>query len=174
MLKVRFDNRSKWLLPLIVPIALFPGTSDAVCLRINSYDDCLIEGLKGTTSDIAAQAIKRACTEKFPGKAKKTLRLSSQSAMERISGTAGYDGFGSLSGSLYNGSPFHVTGATLSIRPKVTESGEKNQVRLLAIELNAPQNSTGIFCIFIDGAFANAIRNGFDWSVTDISVLKEE
>ncbi len=173
MTSTRFQSLSTWLLSLAVLGGFFPGYADAVCSKKKSYDDCLLEGLKGTTSDVAAQAIKRACIEKFPGRTKKILRLSSPSAIERVTGTVS-TGYGSLSGNLYNGSPFHITGATLSIRPKVKDLEGKPLDRIFAIELNAPINTTGGFCISIDDAFAKSIGNGFDWSVVDISVIKDE
>jgi len=174
MTNSRSQNLSSWLLSLVVLSTFIPGHSEAICFKQKSYEDCLLEGLKGTTSDIAAQTIKRACAEKFPGKVRKSLRLSSPSATARVTGTASI-GPGTLSGHLYNGSPFYLTGVTLSVQPKGSDiSGEKSLGRLLAVELNAPQNSTSGFCIFIDGAFENSTRHGFEWSVVDISVVKEE
>lgn len=34
-----------------------------------TYEDCVLEGMKGTTSDVAAQEIRKACRSKFPQKA---------------------------------------------------------------------------------------------------------
>lgn len=174
MTRYEFTPVSKWLLSLVMLGAFLPGSSEAICLKKKSYEDCLLEGLKGTTSDIAAQAIKRACAEKFPSKAKRSLRLSSPSATTLITGTASI-GYGSLSGKLYNGSPFYLSGVTLMVQPKGTDAnGEKPLGRRLAIKLDVPQNSTDSFCISVDDAFENAIRSGFDWSIVDIFVIKEE
>ena len=43
-----------------------------------SYEDCIIDGMKGTTSDAAAQEIKRACRVKFPSKQPEKTAISKE------------------------------------------------------------------------------------------------
>ncbi len=47
-------------------LLLVPFASNADWFGPKTYEDCVISGLTGTTSDVAAQEIKRACRAKFP------------------------------------------------------------------------------------------------------------
>jgi hypothetical protein len=38
----------------------------------NKFNDCIIDGMKGVTSDIAARAVYKSCLDKFPDSAPKT------------------------------------------------------------------------------------------------------
>jgi len=89
---------------------------------VNNYDDCLLEGLKGTTSDAAARGIYRACRSKFPKKVPDYKALPSQ-AVAKLSGRVSFGGFTGqdLVGRFYNGSEWEV--ATIEISINDTDTG---------------------------------------------------
>ena len=76
-------------------------------LAPDNYEDCILEGMKGVTSDVAAREIRNACRKKFPveqEQQKSTRQLTS----EELSKIEGNGGIGSDSDSkfyceLYNG-----------------------------------------------------------------------
>lgn len=52
-----------------------------------TYEDCILEGMKGTTSDVAAQEIRKACRSKFPLPPKPTANkqtISGQQANQTL------------------------------------------------------------------------------------------
>ena len=51
---------------LIVSAFCLPNISFGQIFGPDNYDDCIIEGMQGVTSDIAARAILVACRDKFP------------------------------------------------------------------------------------------------------------
>jgi hypothetical protein len=52
----------------LIPIALMllPGPGHADVDEFSSYDECILESLKGVSSDVAANAIIASCRSKFP------------------------------------------------------------------------------------------------------------
>ena len=71
------------------------------------YDDCILENMKGVTSDNAAGQIRRSCKSKFPHETQKTIACVSNpftsSERSKLEGTANVS-YGYLSGKIYNGS----------------------------------------------------------------------
>jgi len=55
----------KYLLPALT-VFLSPGTSHADASEFSSYDECILESLKGVSSDVAANAIIASCRSTFP------------------------------------------------------------------------------------------------------------
>lgn len=53
---------------LIFVCVLFPLVANAGWFGPKDYDECILESMKGVTSDIAARAIQRSCRKKFPKK----------------------------------------------------------------------------------------------------------
>ena len=53
------------IIALYIGLCLCP-TLTAQTTTVGNYDDCILEYMKGVTSDIAAEAIKQACRRKFP------------------------------------------------------------------------------------------------------------
>jgi hypothetical protein len=51
---------------VFVLVVLSAGTGRAVGAEFTSYDECILESLKGVSSDIAANAIIASCRSKFP------------------------------------------------------------------------------------------------------------
>ena len=53
----------KWIFATIL---FFPLVCSADWFGPKNYEDCIIQGMQGTTSNLAAQEIKKACRTKFP------------------------------------------------------------------------------------------------------------
>jgi hypothetical protein len=54
------------LFPVFLLVMLPAGTGRAEVSEFTSYDECILESLKGVSSDIAANAIIASCRSKFP------------------------------------------------------------------------------------------------------------
>ena len=53
-------------LPLFLLVLLLAGPGRAEVSEFTSYDECILESLKGVSSDVAANAIIASCRSKFP------------------------------------------------------------------------------------------------------------
>lgn len=53
-------------------LLLVPLSCNADWFGPKTYEDCILEGMKGTTSNVAAQEIRKACRSKFPPPPKAT------------------------------------------------------------------------------------------------------
>lgn len=98
-----------------------PWVSFAGWFGPSDYDECIIDGMKNVTSDVAARLIRQSCAKKFPGK--KTPRTPWQTlpsdATERLTGKAYIDRLGRLTGNFYNGNAdWVVSDVTISIRER--------------------------------------------------------
>jgi hypothetical protein len=85
----------------------------------DDYDECILESMKGVTSDVAAKAIIRACRKKFPSDAptKPVERLPAE-VVQRLTGQLGIQS-GYLSGKMYNGNEdWTITEVTVVIADK--------------------------------------------------------
>ena len=97
-----------------------------------NYNDCILENMRGLTSDDAAREVRRACLRKFDGRtfasAPSECRTRPMTATElanlQISGRTSYEG---LKFSVYNGNNTSV---------------EKMSVRITDISFSAPQDYT--------------------------------
>lgn len=90
-----------------------------------TYDECIIESMKGVTSDVAAREIRRSCRKKFPIKstAPKTIELP-RSVLDKIDAKAHFkDGY--FGGKIFNGSDWHIS--TLKIAIKDNTSGKTRE-----------------------------------------------
>ena len=68
----------------------------------NSYDDCVLESMKGVSSDVAAAAIRKACRAKFPAVTQESVELPAE-ARKKIHGQAGMLPNDTFGGTIYNG-----------------------------------------------------------------------
>lgn len=89
----------------------------------DNYEDCILESMKGVTSDVAAKAIKAACRKKFP--IEKVQQPSSKQLtpeeLSKIEGNGGNIDFkGRLNCELYNGNEnIVITGVTIQLQKKI-------------------------------------------------------
>ena len=88
----------------------------------NDYDSCILESMKGVTSDVAARMIRNSCRQKFPEKAKEDAVLLPQSAKQKIDGKGNGSSSGYFRGTLFNGdNEWTVT----SIEVRITDNKTK-------------------------------------------------
>lgn len=83
----------------------------------SDYDECILEEMKGVTSDVAARLIRQSCQKKFPQKTleDKSVELPN-SALEKIEGKAGTSNTGYFEGNLFNGNgDWHITSLTVRL-----------------------------------------------------------
>ncbi|RZB30376.1 MAG: hypothetical protein SRB1_02656 [Desulfobacteraceae bacterium Eth-SRB1] len=67
----------KQVLTVALCLALILVASQGGWFGPNDYDECILESMKGVTSDVAARLIRRSCRDKFPPQAKKKPRTKS-------------------------------------------------------------------------------------------------
>lgn len=74
----------KWIFATIL---FFPLVCLADWFGPKNYEDCIIKGMQGTTSNLAAQEIKKACRTKFPAapmQQAKSKTMSGQAANQAL------------------------------------------------------------------------------------------
>lgn len=85
------------------------------CNRTSTYDECIIESMKGVSSDSAARAVKLSCRTKYPEKHPDDMELTA-ATLAKITGHAGVNEYGNFTGNIYNGSnEWSVTQVTVSL-----------------------------------------------------------
>ena len=119
------------------------------CFGQSNYDECIIESIKGVTSDVAARLVALSCREKFPEKPKeqkKTRELSSEE-LEQVTGRAG-DSIGNyFHGNLYNGNT-DVTITQVSFNITTRLSGQEVSRTYIA-DINISSQKTADFTLSI-------------------------
>lgn len=58
----------KWAAIFVVSTVCYPTVALAGLFGPSTYDECLLENLKGVGSDLAARAVAGVCSRKFPPK----------------------------------------------------------------------------------------------------------
>ena len=56
---------NKILTTIILLLSVLPSVGTAQIFGPSNYEDCIIEGMQGVASDVAAVAVRSACREKF-------------------------------------------------------------------------------------------------------------
>lgn len=109
----------------------------------NTFEECILDSMKGVTSDQAANAITYACRKKFPHQAepKKSTRTLTTDELKLVTGRGG-PSYSSdyYSINLYNGnSKINITNATIYIRTKI---GGKVVENFYANDVDIPPMTT--------------------------------
>jgi len=94
--------------------------ANAAATEPKNYNDCILENMKGVTSDVAAFAIKRACREKYAdtGQSDSNAQDLPQEALGKLTGRASV-GSGYFKGSIYNGNEsLTIMEVVVEFRPK--------------------------------------------------------
>lgn len=89
----------------------------------SDYDECILESMKGVTSDVAAKMIRQSCQKKFPKKTPEdnSVELPS-SVIEKIKGNATMTGYGYYEGNIFNGdNEWHITRLTIRVVDNKTQ-----------------------------------------------------
>jgi len=100
---------------------MVPTTAFAGWFGPSDYDECIIEGMKGVQSDVAARLVRQSCLKKFPPQKDKTPKSEKipQDSKENLSGHTGIGSLGYFSGNIYNGnSDWTVTELIINISEK--------------------------------------------------------
>lgn len=101
----------------VVMLAMFGRIYGVGPLGPSNYNDCVLAGMKGVTSDVVAQIISGACAQKFPPpRAPECVAHDlSQTELARLRGNADIQ-FHSLRVHLYNGNPkTKITALSVSV-----------------------------------------------------------
>ena len=133
------------ILTLFVPLPSYAGLFGP-----STYDECILDSMKGVTSDIAARFVARSCREQFPKSQKKTPETStlSQPQLIKVTGRAGGNSY--FSGSLYNGNKsLVITEITINISTTVS-GNEVSRSYTEAVKI-APQKTSSIGFSIIAG-----------------------
>lgn len=77
-------------------------------LEPKDFDECILENMKGVTSDVAARQIRKSCRSKFPYPSEKvtecTLQDFSTPEYNKLEASASITDYGYFQGNVYNGS----------------------------------------------------------------------
>lgn len=126
-------------------VILIPSAASAGWLGPNNYNECILESMKGVTSDVAARLVARSCSEKFPDKpvAQKKSRNLSTNELGQVTGRAGNNFGNYFNGNLYNGNTnLTVTQVTVVVTTKI---GGKEVSRTYVTDVNIPPQKTADF-----------------------------
>ena len=82
-------NMNKIILPIIaIGILMLTDYASAGLFGPSNFDECILQSMKGVTSDVAASLIAQSCRKKFPDKPKeeKKTRELSDSELAQLTG----------------------------------------------------------------------------------------
>ena len=132
----------KKTLTIALCLTLSPFTSQGGWLGASDYDECILESMKGVTSNLAARLIKESCRDKFPPKAKKKPRTSALTSEElgKLTGRAGLSYGNNYSGHIYNGNK-GITITKISFIVSTTIGGVETP-RTYTDDVNIPPQTT--------------------------------
>jgi hypothetical protein len=128
---------------------LFPGLVIAGWFGgPNDYNSCILESMKGVTSDVAARMIRSSCREKFPEKAHDEVELP-ESALQKIEGKGNSsDNNKNFEGTIFNGnSDWTVSSLEIRITDKETKAFRDYKVSFggIGTSYRLPPTMTGHF-----------------------------
>ena len=138
--------RNRTLATASLLILFVPLVGNAGLFGPSDYNECILESMKGVTSDVAAGVIVRSCREKFPKQPKKKpkSRELSHKELSQLTGRAGYDSFiKHYSGKIYNGNK-SVTVTEVSISVTTTFDGREVS-RTYTADVNIAPQTTADF-----------------------------
>jgi hypothetical protein len=128
---------TKFFLCATLIIFLCSGGAQAGWFGPSNFDECILDRIKGTQSDLAARAIMRACRQQFPDKPAESTPIP-QSCFAKITGNATVSG-GRIYGNIYNGCrDWHINSLTVFIQ------GDKNISSLSRFEKYMAEADPGL------------------------------
>lgn len=141
-------------------IIVIPTTSFAGLFGPSNFDECIIESMKGVTSDTAALAIATACRRKFPGKAQQKTVEVPEAVVGQLNGNASMSADGFFGGTAYNGNDnWCITQFTILIKPK---SNQQEKAIEYNVNVTVQPLTTQYFNIL---AFPTGYSGQFDWTI---------
>ncbi len=129
-------------------VILLSTESSAGWFGPSNYAECILESMKGVTSDRAATLVARSCREKFPDKPQKKTRELSSSELGQVTGRAGMESYISrFKGNLYNGNTsVTVTQVSVGVTTKIDG---KEVSRTYVTDVSIPPQNTADFSLSI-------------------------
>lgn len=134
------------------------------------YDECILDSMKGVTSNKAASMIERSCRKKFPTKIKyftKEYIDLTYEELKLIDGNGGMTTYGNaFAGTIYNGSSVIIS--SLKIKLTTTIKGEsKERIYTASTTGNifsdgVSPNSSGTFQVDV---FRGPSNSKYTWSI---------
>lgn len=147
----------------LVLLAMLCGLPQQACAGFfgpSNFDECILDNMKGVTSDLAARAIYRSCLEKFPKTAEVCTDFALTSdQMNHLKGTAHFS-YGSFFVDLYNGNPdVSLTNIQITIKDLVTQESRVYQ------ESPSPIKPLAQYSLNFFASVANTENGQWSWSV---------
>lgn len=143
-----------------------------VCLAIlfagcgaSNYDECVLESMKGVTSDVVAKEIIRSCRNKFPEKKPNDTEVS-ENVVRQLQGRGGIS-YGTLfKGRIYNGSSeWTITQLTVMLvpKPKDKSSVSEHSPKEYNVDVDVPPLTVGEFMFSV---YYDDVASKYDWGIT--------
>mgnify|MGYP000031644677 CR=1 FL=1 len=151
----------------LLPLLFTPLTTVADWFGPSTFDECILESMKGVTSDKAALIIRSSCRSKFPPEEKKTPRTHNLSGgeLKAIEGRGSpvyqpsnrYGPKHKFIGDVYNGNKnLHIT--SISIKLKTVSY----DYRIYTFNIDLAPETTKEFTVGID---ASPPDDKFSWKI---------
>lgn len=148
---------------LIIIACIYPSVSIGGWLGPSNYDECILESMKGVTSDAAAGAIVRSCRAKFSEKPTSESEVPAD-VISQLDGRAGMTNYGWFTGTIYNGNnEWTITQLTIVLVPKTKEKSADRTLRAKEynVNINAPPLTNTKLNVEADGGGSSS----FDWNI---------
>jgi hypothetical protein len=148
---------------LIIIVCIYPSVSLGGWFGPSTYDECVLESMKGVTSDAAAGAIVRSCRAKFSGKGPNDSEVPAN-VVGQLDGRAGMTNYGYFKGSIYNGNKdWTITQVTVVLVPKTKDKSldPARRAKEYNVNLSVPPLTNSDFSVSADGGGSS----DFDWSI---------
>ena len=89
---------------LYVALGCFAGDANAGWFGPTNFADCVLDSMKGVSSDLAAQAIAQSCRAKFPVATNRPAnRPLTEAELKNVRAQAAFGDFHYFNGTIYNG-----------------------------------------------------------------------
>lgn len=162
--KKKTTMKIKEITLLLILISSTPLPVFAGWFGPSNYDECILESMKGVTSDKAAILIERSCRKKFPKEAEKKpeSRNLSYKELSNLTGRAGLSFGNKFSGNIYNGNS-NVTVSGITVRVTTAVNG-KEVMRTYNDEVTIKPQTTAYFGFDIIVGDEGA---DYSWGITD-------
>lgn len=148
----------------------FPLAATAGWFGATNYDECILESMKGVTSNTAAAAINRSCRAKYPVKERSDSEVPAN-VVSQLDGRAGYS-FGYFKGAIYNGNKdWTITQLTIALTPKSKDKSPDQTRR--AKEYNVNVTIPPLMNVEFIESVASDDSNGFDWHISSARGYKK-
>lgn len=162
----------KWIFFIVL---LVPLTCSANWFGPKTYEDCIIQGMKGTTSNVAAQEIKKACRTKFPtppkpkAKTQKITGLAANQALNnlRLSSAPNYFGKSDTDHKVEFHNPLEMWVTSITIEVRIND----NEPIFYKTSANVKPLATGIAYFGIGLSEKSKITA---WRVHEIEVSDQD